>query len=76
MNPLTRADLENLKPGQLLFHRTRQGSDHLPVRCRVNGKLRTWKRDPERFELPVKHGLRNCFYITPTNLAEWSAEEN
>ena len=26
-------------------------------RCKVNGKVRTWKRDPYRVEVPVKYGL-------------------
>lgn len=27
-------------------------------KLRRNGKTRTWKRDPKRFEVPVKAGLR------------------
>lgn len=26
-------------------------------KCKVNGKVRTWKRDPERVEIPVKYGM-------------------
>lgn len=26
-------------------------------RWRVNGKIKLWKRDAQRFELPLKHGL-------------------
>lgn len=29
---------------------------------RVSGKLRTWKRDTERFELPLKHGMYGPSY--------------
>lgn len=42
-----------------------------PVRARVNGALKTWKRDPRRFRLPMKYGLRECFYIDEFNAAEW-----
>lgn len=28
--------------------------------CRVNGKVRTWKRDARRVEIPCKYGLREC----------------
>ena len=38
-----------------------------PARWRVNGKLKTWKRNPEKFQLPVKHGLYNFGYITEEN---------
>ena len=32
-------------------------------RCRVNGKVRTWKRDKDRVEVPVKYGMYEygCF---------------
>ena len=25
--------------------------------CKVNGRVRTWKRDPNRVEIPVKYGM-------------------
>lgn len=54
------------------FHHTKlKDSRGEPVRCRVNGKCKTWKTKPEQFELPVKHGLYTCFYITQTNAHEW-----
>ncbi len=58
-----------------LFHATLRGSDKRPVRCRVNGTCRTWKTRPDDFMLPVKHGLRQCFYIDPTNADEWHTTE-
>ena len=41
--------------------------DCKPVRWRANGKCKTWKRNPERFQLPIKHGLYNYAYITNEN---------
>ena len=32
-------------------------TDEKPKRWKVNGKIKLWKRDTERFELPIKHGL-------------------
>jgi hypothetical protein len=32
-------------------------------RARRNGKTQTWKKSPERFSIPVKVGLRECFRI-------------
>ena len=26
-------------------------------RCKVNGQVQTWKRDPGRVEVPIKYGL-------------------
>ena len=38
-----------------------------PVNWRANGKLQTWKRHPEKFKLPIKHGLFAYGYITEEN---------
>jgi len=56
-----------------LHHVTLKNEDGTPVRCKVNGKCKTWKRSPERFQLPVKHGLYDYFYITPENASGWVA---
>ena len=42
-----------------------------PVQYRQNGKLKTWKSKPGCWQLPVKHGLRQCFYITEDNCETW-----
>lgn len=44
-----------------------------PLECRANGVCKTWKTRPSDFRLPVKYGLRDCFYITPDNAHEWCA---
>lgn len=54
-------------------HVSLKNRDGTPVRCRASGKCKTWKTRPADFRLPVKHGLRDCFYITPDNAAEWVA---
>ena len=57
------------------FHHVRlNNSDGTPVRCRVNGACKTWKTRPSAFSLPVKYGLKQCFYITEDNADDWSAE--
>lgn len=58
-------------------HRTIRNADGTPARCRRNGQCKTWKTRPGEFSLPVKHGLRQCFYITQHNAADWclTAEE-
>jgi hypothetical protein len=35
---------------------------------RVNGKVQTWKKNPNRVNVPVKHGLYSYGYITESNL--------
>ena len=64
-----------LRHGQVLHHSTGKNADGTPLRCRVNGYCKTWKRTPEAFKLPVKHGLRDCFYITENEAQYWSLPE-
>lgn len=53
------------------YHVTLRNADGSAVRCRANGRMKTWKRDPARFRLPVKHGLKCCFYLEPSNAGDW-----
>lgn len=53
------------------YHRTLRNADGTAVRCRANGRCKTWKTRPDDFRLPVKYGLRKCFDITPSNAADW-----
>jgi len=57
--------------GDIFHHKTAKNADGTPVRARVNGKCKTWKTRPDDFRLPVKYGLRDCFYLTPENAADW-----
>lgn len=57
--------------GDILHHKTEKNADGTPVRARVNGQCKTWKTRPDDFRLPVKYGLRHCFYITPENAGDW-----
>lgn len=38
-----------------------------PVKWRANGKCKTWKREPARFQLPIKSGIFFCRYLTNEN---------
>ena len=53
------------------YHRTLRNSDGSALRCRRNGMTTEWKRRPEHYRIPVKHGLRQCFYLTPDNTNDW-----
>lgn len=58
-----------------LYHGRLRNSDGSPLRCRVNGRCKVWKTRPTEFQLPCKHGLRDCFYITQNNAHEWFMTE-
>ena len=64
-----------LSHGATVYHRTLRNSDGTPLRARVNGRIKTWKTRPGEFQLPMKHGLRDCFYITDRDAAQWAFTE-
>lgn len=37
---------------------------------KVNGKVRTWKRDPNRIEVPCKYGLYEYFLLTAQDISD------
>jgi hypothetical protein len=50
----------------------KQGDPH---KVRINGAVKTWKRDPSRVQVPYKHGLYTFGYITDSDLHEWTLSE-
>lgn len=46
-----------------------------PINWRANGRCKTWTRSPERFQLPIKHGLYNYGYITNDNAHLFEVEQ-
>ena len=70
---LTIEDAKRLTPGTTLYHLTAKMADRkTPARARVNGKPQTWKTRPNEVKVPMKHGLRDTFYITESNLSDWT----
>jgi hypothetical protein len=61
--------------GKTLYHKTRKNADGTAKRCRVNGKLKVWKTRPSDWQLPVKHGLWDFFYLAPMNAGEWTLND-
>lgn len=57
-----------LKPGDMLHHTEHRNADGTPARWKVNGKVKTWKRDTARVQIPVKHGLYDFDYVTERDL--------
>jgi len=72
---ITKAQAVAANGNATFYHGTLRNADKTPVRCRVNGQCKTWKTRPYEFKLPVKHGLKVCFYITERNAHEWYATE-
>jgi len=68
--PLTKA--QAMTQPHTVYHKKLRNSDGTALRARSNGKCQTWKTRPAEFKLPVKHGLRDTFYITHDNARDWS----
>lgn len=59
---ITLEEAKNLKPGEILI-------DQYNKRWKVNGRVKTWVRSPERVRVPLKHGLYAYDYLTEIDLA-------
>lgn len=68
---VTRAVALSFRVGDVVHHRSLKNADGTPLRARVNGKVKTWRRRPLAFRVPMKHGLRDCFYLDNANCGEW-----
>ena len=64
-------DIRRKLTAQTFEHKTLTNADGSRLRTRRNGKTRTWKRDLDRFEIPVKYGLYEYYIIDNTNHDEW-----
>ena len=65
---MTLEQAKNLKYGNILHHTINKNADGTPQRWRVNGKVKLWKRDPGRIQVPLKYGLWDHDYLTEDNL--------
>jgi len=72
---MTKQEAISLSIGQILYHTKARNRDGTALRARVSGRCKTWKTRPDEFQLPVKHGLFDSFYIIEVNAAEWSLQD-
>jgi hypothetical protein len=60
---VTLEEAKTLKSGTILYSTEDKNSDGTPARWKVNGKVKTWKRSPERVKVPLKRGLYEYGYL-------------
>ena|SRR3989304_4379202 len=75
-NMITINQAKQLRHGQILYHTENKNADGTPQRWRVNGKVKLWKRDSNRIEIPIKHGLYGYDYLTEHTLGCLCLNEN
>jgi len=66
---ITLEEAKQLKTGQILYHRSLRNADGSPQRWKVNGMVKTWKRNPNRIQIPLKRGLHEFSYLTEADVA-------
>ena len=68
---------KTLHLGQTLYHTINRNADGTPQRWRVNGRVKRWKRDPDRIRVPLKHGLYGPYdYLENDSLHLLSTDED
>jgi len=65
---ITLQQAKDLKHGDTLHHTVNKNADGTPQRWRVNGMVKRWKRNPDRIQVPLKHGLYRYDYLTENDL--------
>jgi hypothetical protein len=73
--PTGDVDARSALTANVFYHRTMKYADgRTAIQVRRNGRTKIWKRQPDKFSIPVKYGFRDCFYIDNRNAADWSTE--
>lgn len=75
MKPLTLEEVKTLQHGDIVYAIDEYNADKTHMRFRVNGKVKRWKRDPDRVQVPVKRGLYEYGYIDNGNFELFSLTE-
>ena len=71
MEKVTRENCEKLNNFEHVFLKN---ADKTRLRAKRNGKTRLWKRNPERFVIPIKHGLYDFGYINQFDCENWEGK--
>lgn len=64
-----------LRHGDIVYHMTEKNANGSPQRWRVNGHVKVWKTQPERFSVPIKHGLYSYGYLDDSNCHLFTLDE-
>ncbi len=68
---MTLAQAKALSYGQHVCTETQKTARNEPKRFKVNGKPKTWKREPGRVEIPLKYGLRTFGNLYSADLPDF-----
>jgi hypothetical protein len=63
---LTLNELKNLTHSEVYI----QGKCGHFLKVRINGQVKTWKRNPDKVQIPYKYGLYEYGYITENDIVK------
>lgn len=63
-----------VKQYDYIYHRTAKKADGTACGAKVT-RIKTWKRDPNRWEINWKYGMYEYGTVTPHNASEWTTIE-
>jgi len=66
--PITLDQAKSLYSGQVVYHSINKNKDGTKQKWKINGQVKTWKRNPLKVKIPVKYGLYTYDYITENDL--------
>lgn len=69
---ITSDEIMKLECGQHVDFIDRNGD---VATAKVNGKIRTWKRDRDRIEIPFKFGMYECFTLNKNEMLKTLVKE-
>jgi hypothetical protein len=72
MKSITLKQAKQLKVGTILYQSSATNADGTPARWRITGEVKTWKRNPEKISVPMKHGMYLHSHLNEMNLEELS----
>jgi hypothetical protein len=70
------AEAKKLTIGTTVYYKHYQNADGSPARFRINGKVKRWKRKPDKIQIPIKRGLWEFGYLENHNLRDFALTED
>jgi hypothetical protein len=64
-------EAKKLAYGQIIYSRSFKNADGSPQRFKVNGNVKTWKKDNSRIRVPLKRGLYEFGYLDEYNISQF-----
>jgi hypothetical protein len=78
LEKLTLERAKVLKHGEFIFIARKTKVENLPPileRWKVTGKVKLWKRSPDRVQVPIKHGMYSYGYLTEKSMDFFEIEK-